>query len=205
MQGHQVAAETQCIPQLLPRCAFVSAVHDPAALISWPSVPRKLPRSSCQLALTIVRLAAHMPQLTEEGGIVLFHCCHNGLPLVSLLLGVDPRGVGESVTCRARLQSNSDCCRTGSTKPAHTNACRQNRLQHGQAAVQTAGAKVAAGACKQRRLAMQALWCSCRGVGCSQVMSICMHAAKPQVCTSWSMRLRQTHHFQLMAGVAAHL
>ena len=73
-----------------------------------------------------------MPQLTEEGGIVLFHCCHNGLPLVNLLLGVDSRGVGVSVTCRARLQSNKNCYRTGSIKPAQMHAskmeCNMGRL-----------------------------------------------------------------------------
>ena len=77
--------------------------------MSRPHVLRKLPGNSYQLPLTIVRLAAHMPQLTEEGGIVLLHCCHNRLPLVSLLLGVDSGGVGVPVACRAGLQSNQTC------------------------------------------------------------------------------------------------
>lgn len=41
-------------------------------------------------------------------------------------------------------------------------ACMQSRVHHVQVAVQTAGAKLAAGAGKQQHLALQALWCSCR-------------------------------------------
>ena len=76
--------------------------------MSGPHVLQKLPSNSYQLPLTIVRLAAHMPQLTEEGGIVLLHCCHNRPPLVSLLLGVDSRGVGgiRSLSCWAAEQPN---------------------------------------------------------------------------------------------------